>query len=423
MAPVENLLKKQLAQIKARALMIAGRAGADAIPSNASPDDAFRPSGKEPVSPASPSTPAAASSPSGTANEIIESVLRTGAVVRGSNAHLLARLRRGPWWWRRRAGGAFANREGFEAEFRQMLAGMATGEPVSIEAAVPGRVRVLDGAGYYLIRYAGADVDTGAVAEAERFSRLSRWPEAVSRTVVAPRRTPEHLMRLITETGPTPGGILFLDIETAGLSANTYAFLCGLMYLRDGDFHVEQVFARDYTEEEGMLRHVRETLSRFDTVVTYNGASFDLPFIRTRMAVHRIPDVKPVGSVDLLHSSRRVFREILPNCRLVTVERHLRGVDRVDDIPSRFIPRAYHEYVRTKDARIMRNVVYHNRMDLFTMAVILNHLGEAGFPVVTVAGQPRESVGELPHAEGEKAFAPPPGGATIPGPYPPHVPF
>jgi hypothetical protein len=24
----------------------------------------------------------------------------------------------------------------------------------------------------------------------------------------------------------------------------------------------------------------------------------------------------------------------------------------------------------------MRNVAYHNRMDLFTMAVILNHLGE-----------------------------------------------
>ena len=29
------------------------------------------------------------------------------------------------------------------------------------------------------------------------------------------------------------------------------------------------------------------------------------------------------------------------------------------------------------DARIMRNVAYHNRMDLFTMAVILNHLAEA----------------------------------------------
>jgi uncharacterized protein YprB with RNaseH-like and TPR domain len=60
----------------------------------------------------------------------------------------------------------------------------------------------------------------------------------------------------------------------------------------------------------------------------------------------------------------------------VTVEKHLRGSGRVDDIPSRFIPRAYHEFVHTKDARLMRNVVYHNRMDVFTMAVILNRMGE-----------------------------------------------
>jgi uncharacterized protein YprB with RNaseH-like and TPR domain len=76
----------------------------------------------------------------------------------------------------------------------------------------------------------------------------------------------------------------------------------------------------------------------------------------------------------------------LPNCRLVTVEKHLRGVERVDDIPSRFIPRAYHEFVHTRDARLMRNVVYHNRMDVFTMAVMLNHLGE--MPLVTVEASP-----------------------------------
>jgi len=178
----------------------------------------------------------------------------------------------------------------------------------------------------------------------------------------------------------SPERVLFLDIETAGLSANTYLFLVGMMYANGNGFHVEQVFARDYTEEKGVLLHVHETMSRFDTIVTYNGATFDIPFIRTRMNVHRIPELPPVGSVDLLHASRRVFREKLPNCRLVTVEKHLRGVGREGDIPSRFIPRAYHEFVRTKDARIMRNVAYHNRMDLFTMAVILNHLNEPPVP-------------------------------------------
>ena len=366
---MENLLKKQLAQIKARAMMIAGRADQEEM-QLATSDDAPR--------------PCAAPTP-GVSNAILDAAIRSGAVVRGADARTLA-PRRGPWWWRRRvAQGSVPpvvrEGSGFEAEFQRLLAQWSAGEPLPIERAVPGEPRSVADSSYYLIHLAGHEVDPLAVTEARRFARLRNWPEPVSRTVVGPRRVPASALRAIAETPPAPSSVLFLDIETAGLSANTYVFLCGLMHFDGEHFHVEQVFARDYTEEEGLLRYTREAMAHFDTVVTYNGAAFDLPFIRTRMAVHRIPDVDPVGSVDLLHSSRRVFRERLPNCRLVTVERHLRGVDRVDDIPSRFIPRAYHEYVRTRDARIMRNVVYHNRMDLFTMAVILNHFADGPPPV------------------------------------------
>jgi len=400
--------------------MIAGRASAEeeAVGRTVQTDDGADRS----VSASLQSSPASPGSAASASNEIIDAVIRSGAVTRGADLRPGGLLRRGPWWWRRRTArdqAAPAGRDGspagtrfpsgFEAEFQEMLAQMATGEPLSIERAVPGEQRTIDDSNYYLIRLNGTEVDTGASAEARHFERFERWPDAATRSVVAPRRAHADLLRPIAEAAPCPRSVLFFDIETAGLSANTYAFLCGFMYLRGDEFHVEQAFARDYTEEEGMLRHVRETMARFDTVVTYNGASFDIPFIRNRFAVHRIPDLKPVGSVDLLHSSRRVYREILPNCRLVTVERHLRGVDRVDDIPSRFIPRAYHEYVRTRDARIMRNVVYHNRMDLFTMAVILNRLGEVALADAGVGA--------------ENPFATPPAGDTIPGPNPPQVPF
>ena len=145
---------------------------------------------------------------------------------------------------------------------------------------------------------------------------------------------------------------------------------------------VEQAFARDYGEEGGVITLVRRTLARYDTVVTYNGASFDLPFIRTRLSVHRISGIPALASVDLLHTARRVFRDILPNRRLVTVEQHLRKIDREGDIPGRLIPQAWHDYVRTGDGRAMKAVLYHTRMDIFTMAVILNRLSErenAGF--------------------------------------------
>jgi uncharacterized protein YprB with RNaseH-like and TPR domain len=373
---VDNLLRRQLAQIKARARMLAGLATTEeenSLNEDLSPADA---------DPSPPVTPASVSRPH--PNPIIDAAIKSGAVTRASDMPIVTRLRRGPWWWRRRfiRDDAPPYYSRFEAEFQEILSGFLSGEPLAIEHALPGEARLLDDSNYYLVQFTGPDVDAASVTESARFARLSGWPEPATRTVLAPRRAHADTIRAVHEAPVSPERVLFLDIETAGLSANTYLFLVGMMYANNNGFHVEQVFARDYTEEKGVLHHVHETMSRFDTVVTYNGASFDLPFIRTRMAVHRLPELPPVGSVDLLHASRRAFREILPNCRLVTVEQHLRGADRVDDIPSRFIPRAYHEFVRTKDARIMRNVAYHNRMDLFTMAVILNHLAD---PPVAVA--------------------------------------
>jgi uncharacterized protein YprB with RNaseH-like and TPR domain len=370
MPPVENRLKKQLAQIKARALSLAGRAAeAD---------------GSAPDSRSSSSAPSASRSASRSASqEIIESVVRTGAVTRGRDFEPSSRRpapaseaggsKRFPWWFRRRM--VREQRHGFEGQFQRILAELTTGESVTIEAAVPGVALSAGTSGCYLIRTQDRDLDPTAAAESTCFGAFRAWPVETVRTRLGAQPV-YGAASVIVDAEPDPTRILFLDIETAGLSANTYVFLIGLMYWEDGKFVSDQVFARDYTEEEGMLRHVRETLARFGTVVTYNGASFDLPFIRTRMSVHRIPDVDPIESVDLLHAARRVYKPILPNCRLVTVEKHLRGSGRVDDIPSRFIPRAYHEFVHTKDARLMRNVVYHNRMDVFTMAVILNRMGE-----------------------------------------------
>jgi hypothetical protein len=384
MAPVDNLLKKQLAQIKARALLIAGRAAAEtgvALSSAAS------------ESSAAPSTPV--SRASAASNDILDAVIRTGAVTRGADLPAVRSRRRFPWWFRRNI--RREERRGFEGEFQRVLESLATGRPVSIEEAVPGMPSLADGVPFYLIRSEGAGVDPTAVLEAQRFGGLGSWPPDVIRTRIGARPI-YGIEAMPAPCAPDPRSVLFLDIETAGLSANTYVFLIGLMYWEDGCFVSDQVFARDYAEEAGMLRHVRATMERFGTVVTYNGASFDLPFIRQRMTILRIPDVAPIDSVDLLHAARRAYRPVLPNCRLVTVEKHLRGTDRVDDIPSRFIPRAYHEFVHTKDARLMRNVVYHNRMDVFTMAVILNRMCENGFATTSA-------------------------GDTISAPNPPRVPF
>jgi uncharacterized protein YprB with RNaseH-like and TPR domain len=214
------------------------------------------------------------------------------------------------------------------------------GSPVTLAEAAPGEQIAAGSSSLYLIRTAAEDVVPEFAALAAAFA----------------------------------GDTCFFDIETTGLSPSTYVFLCGMMYAREGRFAIEQAFARDYSEEAAMLGYTRDLLARFRTVVTYNGASFDLPFVRARMAVARIDYKDPRDHVDLLFPARQRYKGVLADCRLETIERHMRGVSREGDIPGSEIPDAYHEFVRTGDARKIVRILHHNRMDLLAMVGLFNGL-------------------------------------------------
>ncbi len=243
-----------------------------------------------------------------------------------------------------------------------------TGPPSTLFEAAPGEEITIGSSALYLVRTDAPSLTADATELAGSFSRLSAspvWRRLSYGPSAARRDSPERI---------SSGDFCFFDIETTGLTPSTYVFLCGMMVLRDGRFVIEQAFARDYSEETGMLLHVRQTLDRFPVLVTFNGVSFDVPFVKTRMAVGRIGYDGPREHVDLLPPARQSFGRVLPNCRLETIERHLRGGRGESDIPGSEIPEAYHEFVRTGDARKIGRILYHNRMDLLAMATLFNHL-------------------------------------------------
>jgi uncharacterized protein YprB with RNaseH-like and TPR domain len=164
--------------------------------------------------------------------------------------------------------------------------------------------------------------------------------------------------------------ILYLDIETTGLSA-TPLFLVGTMSLQEDGFRLRQLFAREYCEEAPLLEHLSGFLHDFDCLVTFNGKSFDIPFIRGRASANRVRFDWNRHHLDLLHESRRRYKEELENCRLQTLEAEVCGRRRTGDIPGDLIPDAYHSFVRTGNAYRIRNIMYHNGLDLITMAELL----------------------------------------------------
>lgn len=164
----------------------------------------------------------------------------------------------------------------------------------------------------------------------------------------------------------SPSRVCYLDIETTGLSASPL-FLIGMMYEIGGRLYLDQLFARDYSEEEAVLDFFNSLFNGFKVVVTFNGARFDIPFIAERMAYHKIFfEVKP-HHIDLLPISREIVGKKTPDHKLQTLERFFCGRKRIGDIPGHEIPDAYHDFVRTGDASDIRTIFYHNRLDLVTM--------------------------------------------------------
>ena len=164
---------------------------------------------------------------------------------------------------------------------------------------------------------------------------------------------------------------LFMDLETTGLGGSPL-FLIGLMHFNRESFLIEQLLARDYSEEPAVLKHYHDLSSRFRMLVTFNGKSFDLPQITDRsFATGTRFEENGLGHVDLLHEARRRWRDRFPNCKLQTLETLICRRRRVGDIPGDQIPQAYHDFVRTGDARQMKDILHHNALDLVTMAELL----------------------------------------------------
>jgi len=172
----------------------------------------------------------------------------------------------------------------------------------------------------------------------------------------------------------------FLDTETSGLSGGTgtYAFLVGVGRFVDGQFLLQQFFMRDPAEEPALLEGLIHFLAPCEALVTFNGKAFDAPLLRTRYSLNRIPlPFQNYSHLDLLPLARRLWRDRLPSRALKYLEEHVLGLTRAaEEVPGYEIPWLYFDYLRTRDARPLGGVFYHNAMDVVAMAALLSHISE-----------------------------------------------
>lgn len=173
-----------------------------------------------------------------------------------------------------------------------------------------------------------------------------------------------------------PEEYVFLDIETLGLFSRPI-ILFGVGTVENGRLVVHQYLLRDIHEEPAALIAACDHLSGDrPALVTFNGKSFDLPYLQDRLAYYGMGSASRIPHFDVLHFSRRRWRDQVPSLRLCVLEREIFGIRRHDDIPGQMVPEFYETYLKTKNCGPLVPVVEHNKQDVVSLAMLFFRLLE-----------------------------------------------
>ena len=89
--------------------------------------------------------------------------------------------------------------------------------------------------------------------------------------------------------------ILFFDIETTGFSAaRTSLYLIGCAARKENLLIVDQFFAETPADESDVLHAFLDYLQNFDTIITFNGIGFDIPYLTNKCQKYKIPEPFPL---------------------------------------------------------------------------------------------------------------------------------
>ena len=171
--------------------------------------------------------------------------------------------------------------------------------------------------------------------------------------------------------------MFFFDTETTGLGAGagTSIFLLGLAYMEDNEIKVRQHFLPRPGYEVPFYKSFLDKVN-YETLVTYNGKSFDWPQIVSQHTLHRgqLPKLPSFGHFDLYHAARRLWKNKLERVKLSVVEEEVLGFKRTDDVPGYLAPMIYFDFVDRKDPEAIFKIMKHNEFDVLSLITLYIHL-------------------------------------------------
>ena len=182
---------------------------------------------------------------------------------------------------------------------------------------------------------------------------------------------------------------LFLDIETLGI-IDSPIIIVGIGFFENKKFKIQIFFARELEEEIAICEHLKTNiLPRFRCFITYNGKTFDIPYLANRflyffdenpmISMNDLPYEKcntNLHHIDLYHHCRRLYKGLYENYTLTNMEEKLLKWKRDNSLPSNLVGVCYKKYKENPERYIglMKEVIEHNYYDIYSMPLIFKKL-------------------------------------------------
>ena len=183
------------------------------------------------------------------------------------------------------------------------------------------------------------------------------------------------------------------DIETTGLSAQrgNKIIMTACLIPDSKGITITQFLAENPYEEDRVIMATMDFLKdeSVDYLITYNGASFDIPFMKQRLATKNLPYVLNMYEFDLYNfiRSNTGLKSQIGSLSQKNVEQHF-GIssNRKDVISGRESVKLFAEYAINQDSVIEKIILTHNREDVLQLCHLFNIIGRNSFGAVLGEG-------------------------------------
>lgn len=170
--------------------------------------------------------------------------------------------------------------------------------------------------------------------------------------------------------------VIFFDIETTGFSRKyCNIYLIGCMYYSGDQLIYTQWLAENFNDEANVLMAFHKFIQNFDTIIHFNGNSFDIPFVTERGKKYMLDfDFDNFKHIDI-YKSVNTLNHILKmeNQKQKSFE-NLLGIKRADPFSGGDLIEVFRHFVESKDERLLLPLLLHNKEDVFNMAHLLSLL-------------------------------------------------